>query len=127
MINIAEVTTGDYVCISEAFHDYAVVGDFFKIIDVRVPGEETSALGWKVNSKTGKLKLDEVYKLPHDKIIEANRTKLAAVLRLALVSLKKQMEAAERQYRVQCERITGLERYSSSKEEMKAVLEKLFY
>ena len=126
MIDKKKVTTGDYVTVTEGFHDYAVAGDIFRIIDTQIPGEETSALGWKLDKKSGVIKNDYAYKLPHEKIVESPRKEVGAILRSGLKKLLANKKAADEAYEVQLDRIKGLEGFEDKADELKYALDRMF-
>lgn len=127
MIDPSKVGIGDFVTATDGIHDYGKVGDIYRLIDSRIPDEETSALGWRLNVKTGLLDTNQAYKLPHDKISVVNRKKLSDALKPLLDGVKTKKRAVEREYQVIEDRINGLLKHDSKEEESKALLNRTFY
>lgn len=126
MIDPSKFGIGDYVVADADIHDYAKAGDMFRLIDSRIPGEETSAVGWMLDQKLGSLKTDQAYKLPHDKVSGVSRSKLAKILNAALDKISSKKKAVDREYDVAKSRIEGLLKYDSKEQEAKGVMDRAF-
>lgn len=126
MIDPSKFGIGDFVTADADIHDYANTGDIFRLIDSRIPGEETSAVGWMLDQKTGTLKTDQAYKLPHDKISSVSRSKLAKILSAALSKIESKKRAADHEYQVAKDRIEGLMKYESKEQEVKSLMSRTF-
>lgn len=131
MIDPRRVGIGDYVVAIDNIHDYGKPGDIYRLIDSRIPDEETSALGWKLNTKTGLLETDRdskpAYKLPHDKIAPCDRSELSKALKPLLAKVQEEREAVDRRYRVVKDRIEGLINHKSKEEEVESIMRRTFY
>lgn len=126
MIDPSKVGLGDFVIADADVSDYVKKGEVFRLIDSRIPGEETSAVGWMLDPTTGVLKEDQAYKLPHDKVSVVNRRALAELLRPGLRKIEAKRESAEREYRVAKSRIDGLLNYESKEEEVSGLMRRVF-
>ncbi len=126
MINPSKCGLGDFVVADSDIHDYAKTGDIFRLISSEIPNEATSAVGWMFDKKTGVIKEDQAYKLPHDKISLVHRTTLADILKPALGRAEAKKRAADREYKIVLDRIEGLVKHSSKEEEMRSLMARTF-
>ena len=126
MIDPRKVISGDYVSVVTDFHDYGKTGDLYKIIDSRIPGEETSALGWKIDVKTFSVEGGSAYKLPHDKISLTSRKALSKLVQKALAKVEAKKRAVDREYDVIKRRVIALECYETKEQEVESVLSSTF-
>lgn len=126
MIDPSKVGLGDFVIAESDIHDYAKTGDIFRLIDSRIPDEETSAVGWMLDQKTGRLKEDQAYKLPHDKIAPAPRKKLGEILRAALSKIDAKKRAADMEYLVARRRIEGFLNFETKEAEVRDLMSRTF-
>lgn len=127
MINPDKVGVGDFVEVIEVFKDYGKVGDTYRLLDSRVPKEPTTAIGWKVDLATGKVDLQQAFKLPHDKIEVVSRKKIAKALEGLLSGAEANKRMADRAYNVIKGRIDGLLNHDSKEEEARSLMSKTFY
>ena len=126
MINADKCGLGDYVVADSDIHDYAKTGDVFRLISSKIPNEETSAVGWMLDQKTGVIREDQAYKLPQDKISLLSRSKLAGILKSALAKIEAKKRAADREYKVAKDRIDGLLKYDTKEEEVSDLMARTF-
>lgn len=126
MIDPSKVGLGDFVIAEGDIHDYAKTGDIFRLIDSRIPDEETSAVGWMLDQKTGRLKEDQAYKLPHDKIVLAPRKKLGEIFRVALSKIDAKKKAADVEYAVARRRIEGFMNFETKEAEVRDLMSRTF-
>lgn len=126
MIDPKRVVAGDYVQVISAFHDYGKEGDIYRIIDSRIPGEETSALGWLIDQKTFIVNGSSAYKLPHDKIKMAPRKLLSTLVGKALAKVEAKKKAIDREYDVIKRRAMALDVFETKEQEIERVLESTF-
>lgn len=117
MLRPQTISAGDYVEADGVIHDYAVLGTVFKIIDRHIPGQETNALGWLVDAKTGIVSGSQAYPLPHDKISVISRSKLASMISKQLAPLKRQQKDLDRQIEMIEARVRNIENTASREEE----------
>ena len=117
MIRPEALFTGDYVEAESNIFDYAVPGVVFKIIDRTIPGQATSALGWKVSPKTGEIEGSQAFPLPHDKIIPMSRFKLASLVEKQLIPLRRQEKDLKRQVEMIEARVRNIQNTVSREDE----------
>lgn len=117
MVSPSQLTTGDYVVATADIFDYATPGSVFKIIDKGIPGQEGSALGWKISLDTGAVEGGQAYPLPHEKIAHMARAKLASLMAKQLAPLKAERRGLDRQIELIESRIRNIENTASRDEE----------
>jgi len=118
MIDPSKVGIGDFVIAPSGVSDYIWPGDIFRLIDSRVPGEPTSAVGWKLNPVTGIIDSSQAYKFPHSSVELAPRHKVAEILKTSLKKIKLKVDSAKKEYNVLESRINGLLSHFSREEEV---------
>ena len=126
MIDLKKTLPGEYVVVMSEFHDYGKVGNVFRIVDTRIPGEPTAAIGWQINKETGEVIGPYTYKLPADKVNLLPRSDLAALLKKGLKKRQKEVDKAKLEYEILHKRIVNLEEYYSRERECEEFLSEMF-
>lgn len=126
-VDLKKLSCGDYVVVSSVFHDYGKIGNVFRIIDTKIPGEPTAAVGYLIDSTTGLVVPPYSYKLPCDKVDAMSRKELAELLKKTLRLKKKIVDQAEQDYSILYKRIVNLESYYSHDRECEEMLTEMFH